>query len=632
MTAIAAVRHEPEGVQFPESVAYARHLCRLCLCSREQTARQHLNRIEWFKWPSAEITRLYERVVGEQLPVSERVGELHCDSCYAWLHGTLRRIDEFKRISAWTERLMRADIAEDSRSDGGVSIDDEQIKTERIASMDDEERTLDNDGSISIQIEYQEDEADEQITEDRHLVNTNELVNIGDDEDENDDAHFEDYNYLNETEILYNSDDDNNNDSDPTAAITNHPNEQPPPSAIYYCDICNASANDKTELLHHFNTNHGHRININASTSSPTPPRFACNECPRRYRVEWQWRRHREQHRPNAADVDGGIVAPPVDRCHFCRKAFATITTTDTTVAASATTDSMRRAAQQQHYRDECPVLAARRQHKRPSPAHRREPLRCDVCPIECLRPHTLRRHYQKHHAAVADDWWPHVESRICQRCFRMFESADEAQRHRRDVHERWKCAICGLVCTCAQSLERHGRTHSARERKHRCTECERTYLTAHQLKIHYRRKHTDERPFACEAEGCTKRYAERSELNVHVQSAHSRTRYACRQCPGTYNSAKYLAQHVAREHTGDYAFFVCHLCERDGVHRQFVNTRLLNAHLAVNHADALEAGATLVAAATATKASGEAMDGAAHGFGVEEIGEEWADDCGDEM
>lgn len=64
---IMALQAEPPAT-FP-AAAYARHLCRLCMCSREQTARQRLAHIEWFKWPSAEITRLYEQVVGEQVGI-----------------------------------------------------------------------------------------------------------------------------------------------------------------------------------------------------------------------------------------------------------------------------------------------------------------------------------------------------------------------------------------------------------------------------------------------------------------------------------------------------------------------------------------------------------------------------------
>lgn len=147
---------EPPAV-FP-GYAVARHLCRLCLCSREQTARQRLNHVDWFKWPGAPVTRLYESVVGEQLPVASELSELHCDACLAWLEGTQRRIEEFKRVNGmWTEHLER-------KTDGVVAVAEDDIIVEAPSSFvktNEADSESDND-AVAEEVLLEEDAAPEE--------------------------------------------------------------------------------------------------------------------------------------------------------------------------------------------------------------------------------------------------------------------------------------------------------------------------------------------------------------------------------------------------------------------------------------------------------------------------------------
>lgn len=333
------------------------------------------------------------------------------------------------------------------------------------------------------------------------------------------------------------------------------------------CDSCGVQLLNRGDLIQHFRNVHGHQLDDaenDADGTDAAENRFACPHCPRRsYINQRHLNRHLELH--HSADTD----QPPdasARRCRYCRITIATNDDNDTG------SDSQWR---QKHYAV-CPVLAERRQRPRPND---REPLRCLECLATYLRPQTLQRHYRSWHPN-AD--WAAVERRMCVKCFRQFADERLAAEHVRDTHERWRCPLCQKLCSCAESLERHVRTHSGKQRPHRCGICGGTYVTTNQLKIHHRRKHTDERPFACEAPDCGKRYAERSELNVHRRAAHSAERLTCEWCETAFATAKYLGQHVAKEHTGEYRFFVCRICE--GGERKFVNARLLNAHMAVHH------------------------------------------------
>lgn len=81
-------------------------------------------------------------------------------------------------------------------------------------------------------------------------------------------------------------------------------------------------------------------------------------------------------------------------------------------------------------------------------------------------------------------------------------------------------------------------------------------------LKIHFRRAHTDERPFQCNL--CSSTFAEKSELSTHTRRVHSRPDhikpYACSHCPSTFRSKSALRGHT-ENHTGEYRFW-CAICQ----------------------------------------------------------------------
>lgn len=218
---------------FPTSPDYARHLCRLCLCSREQTARQRLARIEWFKWPSADITRLYEQVVGEQLPTSEHISELHCEACAAWLEGTLRRIGEFKAVSArWTEELRLngcldveietadeelEDIAGDAPTEQKVDDLKSNGLSTPLATSERDELLVKADKSTVI-LEMLVDVSDgEPVCKNQHFLESEEVeFLVTDEHDEIDDhsVHIDEADEC-EEEHLLDEEDEDENDHDP---------------------------------------------------------------------------------------------------------------------------------------------------------------------------------------------------------------------------------------------------------------------------------------------------------------------------------------------------------------------------------------------------------------------------------
>ncbi|CAD6244320.1 GSCOCG00013343001-RA-CDS [Cotesia congregata] len=126
--------------------------------------------------------------------------------------------------------------------------------------------------------------------------------------------------------------------------------------------------------------------------------------------------------------------------------------------------------------------------------------------------------------------------------------------------------------------------THIDRENRHRCywAGCSRTFKMKAKFDSHYRR-HTGERPFECEFDGCIKSYVNASELNKHKKTHYKNldddnsksTAYECTTCKVSlennenmkehytqfFKSEDKLKEHVALHHNGES--FKCDFCRK---------------------------------------------------------------------
>lgn len=86
-----------------------------------------------------------------------------------------------------------------------------------------------------------------------------------------------------------------------------------------------------------------------------------------------------------------------------------------------------------------------------------------------------------------------------------------------------------------------------------------------------HRRRHTGEKPYACNHEDCGKRFATLATLKNHVRVHSDRLGFVCDACPKSFAKKKELEEHMARLHREGLE---CAMCDK-----VFLNASSLRAH-----------------------------------------------------
>ncbi|CAJ0961361.1 unnamed protein product, partial [Mesorhabditis belari] len=112
------------------------------------------------------------------------------------------------------------------------------------------------------------------------------------------------------------------------------------------------------------------------------------------------------------------------------------------------------------------------------------------------------------------------------------------------------KCEICGLQLRYPSKIQAHMRTHLG-VKPYPCEKCDQRFTTPHSLKIHERRKHTNERPYLCTWE-CGLSFVSIADRNEHEKTVHvgvKRHKCVVIDCLRGFTRKKYLVEHIQRDH-----------------------------------------------------------------------------------
>lgn len=164
----------------------------------------------------------------------------------------------------------------------------------------------------------------------------------------------------------------------------------------------------------------------------------------------------------------------------------------------------------------------------------------CQICATVFKTRYNLLRHFQKRH--------PEFKMYECDLCRISFPSIDEFKDHLEEKHSnkgqhttshtvdsrqvRFACDVCGNMYKNKASAMNHLLTHTAKKSV-RCPHCDFTCYTKQQLGVH-QTKH--DKRFVCDI--CNKRFAQKSQLDVHVNAVHYNHRpFRCLLCSKSFKT-----------------------------------------------------------------------------------------------
>ncbi|CAK1587572.1 unnamed protein product [Parnassius mnemosyne] len=159
------------------------------------------------------------------------------------------------------------------------------------------------------------------------------------------------------------------------------------------------------------------------------------------------------------------------------------------------------------------------------SESHKFGSFKCDFCPKEF---NTLRK--KKSHEKCV-----HIHSNMlnkCGYCNEKFKDYRRKQKHMTEAHgapsQELKCEACDKTFAGQKHLSVHIKRVHLIERRHQCTECEMTFFSSAEMKIHML-KHTGVRDFKCSI--CHKSYGRRRTLQEHMRIHADDRRFKCEHC-----------------------------------------------------------------------------------------------------
>ena len=108
------------------------------------------------------------------------------------------------------------------------------------------------------------------------------------------------------------------------------------------------------------------------------------------------------------------------------------------------------------------------------------------------------------------------------------------------------------MYCSTNQSLNRH-KNKCLNIRNHKCKEYGDAFTRQDVLDNHMKHKHSDERNYVCEVEGCGQAFKSENNLKEHMKSHSDKKPHQCPYCTKSYKTHTGLQTHVYTKHPKEY-------------------------------------------------------------------------------
>ena len=177
------------------------------------------------------------------------------------------------------------------------------------------------------------------------------------------------------------------------------------------------------------------------------------------------------------------------------------------------------------------------------------KPFECDVCGECFAQKATLDNHKAIKHEEglkLVPCTWPG--------CSEKFKNSKELATHFKKFHvvTDHQCHKCKMYCTTKRGLNLHI-DKCEDNRNFKCTVCGAAFTRQDVLDAHMKHKHSDERNYVCEVEGCGQAFKSEANLRSHMKSHCDKMPHQCPYCKKAYKRHGSLQTHVFKKHPEEY-------------------------------------------------------------------------------
>lgn len=218
---------------------------------------------------------------------------------------------------------------------------------------------------------------------------------------------------------------------------------------------------------------------------------------------------------------------------------------------------------------------------KSPKQKQKIKMLQCLYCKYRTTSKSMFQNHVDRHENPNDEKPWKCSFAN----CSEAYATKDDLLGHKKEIHSKYVCDICGLVLKHKYTLEVHLRRHNGNS-KYPCRYCDTSYFTANELKLHvtvvhfnaaefqcnecglafknkkslslHKRTHSEQRSFPCDE--CNMTFKTSALLRRHHNSIHRGIKFYCSMCPISYGRKDKLRMHMEKVHKVQ-TYFPCEIC-----------------------------------------------------------------------